>query len=147
MFWNDPTLTTQLSDLIRQDVSHLWLWLKIRWLEIGFHNVAPIIDMGQCRNPVKTRRCIDVVLMFIPRLRRWVNKQHQYYVCVFAGMRYLPRKPKRHWPNVVLMLTRRLRRRANIKTTLVQCIVFAGLGCVLGMSGSCRWTYQSSGAH
>ena len=32
----------------------------------------------------------------------------------------------RHWPNVVLMLGRRRRRRASIKTTLGQCIVFAG---------------------
>ena len=32
----------------------------------------------------------------------------------------------RHWPNVVLMLTRRLRRRPNIKTTLGQCLVLAG---------------------
>ena len=33
----------------------------------------------------------------------------------------------RHWPNVVLMLCRRRRRRATIRTTLGQCLVFAGL--------------------
>ena len=32
----------------------------------------------------------------------------------------------RRWPNVVLMLGRRRRRRANIKTTLGQCLVIAG---------------------
>ena len=32
----------------------------------------------------------------------------------------------RHWPDVVLMLARRLRRRPNIKTTLGQRLVFAG---------------------
>ena len=32
----------------------------------------------------------------------------------------------KHWPNVVLMLARRLRRRPNIKTTLGQCFVLAG---------------------
>ena len=31
----------------------------------------------------------------------------------------------RHWPNVVLMLARRLRRRPNIKTTLDERLVFA----------------------
>ena len=33
----------------------------------------------------------------------------------------------RHWPNVVLMLCRRWRRQASIRTTLGQCLVFAGL--------------------
>ena len=33
----------------------------------------------------------------------------------------------RHWTNVGLMLARRLRRRANINPTLVQCLVFAGI--------------------
>ena len=32
----------------------------------------------------------------------------------------------RHFPNVVLMLGRRRRRRANIKTTLGKSLVFAG---------------------
>ena len=32
----------------------------------------------------------------------------------------------RHWPNVVLMLARRLRRRPNVKTPSVQHLVFAG---------------------
>ena len=31
----------------------------------------------------------------------------------------------RHWPNVVSMLGRRRRRRANIKTILGKCLVFA----------------------
>ena len=33
----------------------------------------------------------------------------------------------RHWPNVVLILARRLGRRPSIKTTLGQCLVLAGL--------------------
>ena len=33
----------------------------------------------------------------------------------------------RHWPNVVLMLCRRRRRRASIRTTLGQCLMSAGL--------------------
>ena len=32
----------------------------------------------------------------------------------------------RHWPNVFLLLGRRRRRRVNIRTTLGQCLVFAG---------------------
>ena len=32
----------------------------------------------------------------------------------------------KHFPNIVLMLARRLRRRPNIKTTLVKCLVLAG---------------------
>ena len=35
-----------------------------------------------------------------------------------------------HWINVVLMLGHRRRRGSNIKTTLVQCIVFAGRSIV-----------------
>ena len=33
-----------------------------------------------------------------------------------------------HWPNVALLLARRLRRRPGINPTLGQCIGFAGIG-------------------
>ena len=45
----------------------------------------------------------------------------------------------RHWPNVVLMLCRRQRRRASIRTTLGQCL------CLLGCGHS--WSANSSHWH
>ena len=42
----------------------------------------------------------------------------------------------RHWADVVLMLGQRRRRWTNIKTTPVQCLVFAGIGLVHYVSNS-----------
>ena len=58
----------------------------------------------------------------------------KYYLCnlclPFDFARYIClciiSENTRHFPNVALMLARRLRRRPNIKTTLEKCLVFAG---------------------
>ena len=43
-----------------------------------------------------------------------------------AGVCFVSASNTRHWPNVVLKLAHRLRRRPSIKTALDQCLVFAG---------------------
>ena len=45
-------------------------------------------------------------------------------VCPKSTNVHLTQQNTRHSPNVVLMLGRRRRRRANIKTTLGECLVF-----------------------
>ena len=58
--------------------------------------------------------------MLAYRLRRWTN------IKPILGQRYVIPASTWRWPNVVLLLARRLRRRSNIRTTLSQCLVLAG---------------------
>ena len=48
-----------------------------------------------------------------------------WYIDIIRRMSVYPAN-SRHWPNVVVMLGRRRRRRSKIKTTMGQCLVFAG---------------------
>ena len=54
--------------------------------------------------------------------KRWLNASHAGPTLIYqCGLLDITR----HFPNDVLILTRRLRRRPNIKTLLGKCLVFA----------------------
>ena len=69
--------------------------------------------------------CPDVVLMLGQRRIRLPNLKTSSGNVLYSPFSHPLSKHERHWPNVVLMLAHRLRRRSNIIITLGQCLVFA----------------------
>ena len=67
-----------------------------------------------------------ITLPWLDTLRNTPGHVYKHYLACYV--RWLAPNPAntRHWTDVVLMLVRRQRRRTNIKTTLVQCLVLAG---------------------
>ena len=76
---------------------------------------------------------------FLPNVRAYpANTRHLPNVILLLCRRV----NTRHLPNVILLLCRRRRRRANISTTLGQCLVFAGYSQTLTMKYK-RWSHLS----
>ena len=108
-----------------------WLgWKGTRWWD-------PWYPLGQL-----CRRLASIEPVFGWCVSHIISSKHemsnQYWLTVFfywGGFSAVSRSDgesgsypanTRHWTNAVLMLSHRLRRWANIKTALVQCLVFAG---------------------
>ena len=74
------------------------------------------------------------------RCGREVLLQHFYFIIMITDKYDVPYPANtRHWPNVVLMLARRLRRRPTMKTTLGQRHVLAG---ILPQGTRCRTVFH-----
>ena len=120
---------------------YIWSW-EWRWCKIGTGFSANWIHWS------------NAVLTLPQRLRRWSTIKTTLFQCiVFAGISVAVinminamecslgeacRARTRRWPNVDLMLARRLRRQPNFKTTLGQHLVSAGCDIITAWMGPRR---------
>ena len=107
-------------------------WNRLEWLGVLRLNWTYLLNMVNMVNIICPLSLFAMILHNSWACLSWHSRPVnvnclQYWSGRHRGHRLLlaPIKPT-HWPNVVLLLGRRRRRRANIKTILGQRLVFAG---------------------